>query len=66
MKNVEELTDRYPGFDKPVSLIKKFKASGDLFTIMLWDGSIIHHTAQSPALFRKWLTDHRIEDIAST
>jgi hypothetical protein len=65
MKKVNDIAATYPGFEKSITVIKKFKSSGDLFSIMLWDGSIIHHTDKHPTLFRKWLIDNHIEDIAS-
>jgi hypothetical protein len=56
----------YPGFDEPLASIKKFKSSGDLFSIMLTDGHIIHHTANDFISFKKWLLDNGIEDIANS
>ncbi|WP_394772139.1 hypothetical protein [Mucilaginibacter sp.] len=59
------VTSTYPGFQESVTSIKKFKASNDLFSIMLNDGRIIHHTAKDAVLFKKWLLDNNIEDIAN-
>jgi hypothetical protein len=56
----------YPGFDESLASIKKFKSSGDLFTIMLTDGRIIHYTAKDVISFKKWLIDKGIEDIGKT
>jgi hypothetical protein len=60
------ITSTYPGFDKSLASIKKFKSSGDLFSIMLTDGRIIHHTAKDELSFKKWLLDNGIEDIGKT
>jgi hypothetical protein len=60
------IASTYPGFDESLASIKKFKSSGDLFSIMLTDGRIIHHTAKDVVSFKKWLLDNGIEDIGKT
>lgn len=51
----------YQGFNHSPSEIKKYKAASDLFTILLLDGSIIHHTAPDRITFKKWLDDNEVE-----
>ncbi|HTN20712.1 MAG TPA: hypothetical protein VL125_09565 [Pelobium sp.] len=56
-------TCHFSGFDYPASALSKFIASGDLFTFLLKDGTIIHYTATDKYLFKKWLVDNEITDI---
>ncbi|HEY0668475.1 MAG TPA: hypothetical protein VGD22_09890 [Sphingobacteriaceae bacterium] len=53
----------YVDFEQPADRLCKFHSSGDLFTILLKDGTIIHHTPKDTALFKKWLLEHKIVDI---
>jgi hypothetical protein len=53
----------YKGFEYPADHICKFIFALDFFTIMLIDGKIIHFTPDDPVLFRRWLTENKIEDI---
>lgn len=53
----------YPGFDQPVSSLSKFHTAGDLFTILLKDGSIIHFTSNDPESFRQWLLANGVINI---
>ena len=43
MKNT---TETFPGFDYPAEQLSKFIAAGDTFTMLLKDGSIVHHTTK--------------------
>lgn len=56
----------YPGFDEPLAAIKKFKFTGDLFSIMLADGRITHYTADDEISIKAWLLDMGIEDIGDS
>ncbi|MGF7082994.1 hypothetical protein [Mucilaginibacter sp. UYCu711] len=62
----KRITSTYPGFDESLASIKKFKSSGDLFSTMLTDGRIIHHTANGFISFKKWLLDNDKEDIGNS
>lgn len=58
-------TSDFPGFELPLSSVKKFKASADLFTFLLHDGTIVHRTITDPVSFKKWLEENGIENIAT-
>ena len=53
----------YPGFGHPANELRKYIKAVDCFTIMLNDGSIVHHEPDDPSLFTKWLKTHCVEDI---
>lgn len=55
----------YPGFSQPAQNLSKFIAAGDIFTLMLKDGTIVHYTASHKEKFTKLLIDHDICDIKS-
>lgn len=57
--------DTYEGFNYPVTELTKYIRASDIFTIMLKDHSIIHHTIniKEADLFEKWLTTHNIFNI---
>lgn len=57
------LHSQFPDFTESIDQVKKFKASGDLFSLMLKDGSIVHYTSRNPEAFRQWLISNNIEDI---
>lgn len=47
--------------------LKKFIRSGNIFTIMLFDTSIIHYNAAAYAdEFDEWLCKHKVESIKQT
>jgi hypothetical protein len=56
MKNNQE--EQFPGFNYPASELSKFIAAGDIFTIMLKGGAIVHYTAKNKELFKQWLLDN--------
>lgn len=56
-------TETFPGFDCPAEQLSKFIAAGDTFTMLLKDGSIVHHTTKQHVLFKEWLIKNNIEDI---
>lgn len=64
MKNTLK-TDHFPGFDYPATVLSKFIAAGDIFTIMLKSGTIIHYTASDKDLFKEWLRKNSIWDLKS-
>ncbi|GAB3416244.1 hypothetical protein [Niabella aquatica] len=54
-------------FTHSVKSLKKFIRSGNLFTIMLLDASIIHYNAATYAdKFDEWLRKHKVESINQT
>ncbi|MBA3829952.1 MAG: hypothetical protein H0X33_13510 [Taibaiella sp.] len=53
----------YPGFNIPASQLSKFINATDLFTMMLKDKRVIHHTPENAENFRKWLLLNSVEDI---
>jgi hypothetical protein len=61
MKNTIE--EYFPDFIYPASGLAKFIAAGDIFTIMLKGGAIVHYTAKNKELFKQWLLDHRVCDL---
>lgn len=64
MKKTLEI-NYFPDFDYPASKLSKFIAAGDIFTIMLNCGTVIHHTAKDKDLFKKWLLENKIQDLRS-
>lgn len=61
MSNTVE--EKFPGFDYPAVKLSKFIAAGNIFTLMLKDGSIIHYTTREVTSFKSWLLKNQIEDI---
>lgn len=57
------LDEYFPGFIYPANELSKFIAAGDIFTIMLKGGTIVHHHAEDIDLFKQWLLDHKVYDI---
>ena len=53
----------YPGFNYKADELQKFLASTDIFTILLKNREIIHHTPTNKTTFYDWLIEHGIEDI---
>ncbi|SDM84121.1 hypothetical protein [Pedobacter antarcticus] len=53
----------FTGFDYAPDMLSKFIAAGDIFTIMLKDGNIVHYTPENKELFKKWLQDHNVTNI---
>jgi hypothetical protein len=58
---MEEKKTSFQEFNHSPSEIKKYKTASDLFSILLIDGSIIHHTALDRIAFKKWLDDNEVE-----
>ena len=58
-------TSQYPGFEHPVSSLSKFICAGNLFTIMLKNGKIIHSTPIDKDSFMQWLLNNQVTDIKS-
>jgi len=63
MKDVVEIVRHYPGFDFVPSDLSKFIQAGNLFTIMLTDGRIIHFEPEDGSAFLYWLQYFDIEDL---
>ena len=61
--NDGHLDEFFAAFPHPASELIKFIAAGDIFTIMLKNGEIIHHTPLDKHQFKKWLRNHGIIDI---
>jgi hypothetical protein len=57
--------DKYPGFEFPASSLVKFVSAGEIFTILLKNGQIIHYIAADQVSFNQWLINHKIADIKS-
>lgn len=57
------LEDYYTGFPYPATDLLKFIAAGNIFTIMLKSGDIVHHTPNDILQFKEWLSDHNVTDI---
>lgn len=55
--------ESYPGFEHPSCLLSKFHTAGDIFTILLKDGSIIHYTPNDLDTFKEWLLKNGVSDI---
>lgn len=55
--------DTYPGFDYKPNQLSKFLASSDLFTILLKNGEIIHHTSDNKNAFQQWLIRYNVVNI---
>lgn len=57
--------ENYEGFEHSITEVKKYIRAGDIFTILLKDKRIIHHTIdiKEAGLFEKWLTAHNIVNI---
>lgn len=53
-------------FDHCSTAIAKYIRAGNIFTLMLKSGEIIHHCSQEDDLFEQWLLDHEITNIKST
>ena len=61
MKDTTE--EKFPGFDYPVTELAKYIRAGEIFTILLKEGSIIHPTFKDYEPFEKWLLDNNIQNI---
>jgi len=55
----------FPEFDYDISEVQKYIRSGDIFTLKLKNGTIIHHTTEKEDLFEEWLTDNGTINIKS-
>ncbi len=55
--------DTYPEFDYKAKQINKFMATAGIVTILLIDGTIVHHTPKRLSEFLKWLKSNGIKDI---
>ncbi|HEY0057377.1 MAG TPA: hypothetical protein VGB63_18655 [Pedobacter sp.] len=55
----------FDGFNYPVTELTKYVRAGEIFTIMLKDRSIIHHSINliKADLFEEWLTVHKVFNI---
>lgn len=56
-------TASYPGFEYVATQLSKFLAASDFFTIMLYDGGVIHYTPLDEDSFKQWLLDNNVKDI---
>lgn len=61
--NTKLTSGSFPDFDYHVAQIIKYIRADEIFTIMLKDGSIIHHITQQHDLFEKWLMENDIINI---
>lgn len=57
------ISSNYPEFEYDADQLSKFIAAADMVTIMLKDGSIIHHSPKDKASFIKWLLNNKVADI---
>lgn len=55
--------DRYDNFEYPASQISKYLYSAGIFTLMLEDGKITHHSPDDVEAFLEWLQSHNINDV---
>lgn len=53
----------FSGFEYHSTEIIKFLQTYSTFTLMLTNGSIIHHQPEHALDFQRWLNHHQIEDI---
>jgi hypothetical protein len=53
----------YPNFDHSASEIKKYIEASSIFSILLTNGEIVHHTPVQVDEFREWLTSHKVTKI---
>ncbi|WP_353720491.1 hypothetical protein [Dyadobacter sp. 676] len=53
----------FAGFEYHSDEICKFLQTYGTFTIMLRNGTIIHHQPEHALDFQRWLNHHQIEDI---
>lgn len=60
---MKDTSQEFAGFEYPVTELAKYIRAGDIFTILLKNGSIIHHTIKEQELFEKWLLNNKIENI---
>lgn len=61
--NTQLKHDSFPEFDHDISEVQKYIRSGDIFTLKLKDGTIIHYTTNREDLFEEWLTIHGTVNI---
>lgn len=62
-RHEHSLEGYYIGFPYPATDLSKFIAAGNIFTIMLKAGDIIHFTPDDTLKFKKWLNENGITDI---
>jgi hypothetical protein len=53
----------YPGFEYKADQLSRFLNAGELFTIKLVNGEIIHHEVREHISFRDWLLANSVVDI---
>jgi hypothetical protein len=60
------MENKFIGFNYPSTELSKYLRADDVFTIMLKNRTIIHHTiiTKEADLFEKWLTSHKVLNIA--
>lgn len=57
------LDSLFPGFEHSSSDLAKYIKSGNIFTIMLRSGLIVHFTPEEEQLFELWLLEHGVVNI---
>lgn len=62
---MKDTPQEFPGFDYPVTELAKYIRAGEIFTILLKDGPIIHTNFKEYEPFEKWLLDNNIQNIKS-
>jgi len=56
----------FPQFMHSATELRKFLQANDMFTILLKNGTIIHHHPEDAVKFRNWLQAHHIEDLRTS
>lgn len=58
------LSDNYfPNLDISLNQIKRFKETIGFFSMLLEDGSIVHHSPEDKERFRNWLLTNEVPEI---
>lgn len=53
-----DLKDTFPEFNHHISEVQKFIRAGEIFTLRLKTGEIIHLNLENPDSFEEWLTEN--------
>lgn len=55
--------NHFPNLNIALNQIKRFKETVGFFSMLLEDGSIVHHSPEDKDLFREWLLMNNVPEI---